>query len=74
VGLTELVDVCRTPVPRPDIRTEPLHERTHEDERLDLVRSAHQKLIQIDERNEKAFGRFLELLNEQMERQRRSQT
>jgi len=69
VGLTELIEVCDGRIDRPDIRLESLRERTREEERLDLVRSAHEKLVQIDDRNEEVFGAFLNALKAQMDRQ-----
>ena len=71
VGLTELIGVCSAHVDPPDVRLEALHERTQEAERLELVRAAHERLIQIDERNEEGFGSFLSTLNEEMAGQKR---
>ena len=66
VGLTELIDVCAGRVPPPDTHLEPLYERTREEDRLELIRDAHEKLVAIDGRNEEAFGAFLRAMEAQM--------
>jgi hypothetical protein len=70
VGLNELVEMCAGRVEPPGVRLETLQERTREDERLELLRVAHEKLIAIDERNEEAFGHFLRALQAEIERRR----
>jgi len=71
VGLTELIRICPSPVQPPPIRTEALHERTREEDRLELIRSAHERLIRIDPRNEAAFGAFVRALKAQMDSPRK---
>ena len=66
VGLTELIFVEPGPFEAPKLDFVRLEDTPGEEERLALVRSAHERLIKISEKNEKKFGPFLEALEEEM--------
>ena len=56
VGLNELVFIEPDAFDVPDIEFHVLEEKATEEERLKLIRSAHEHLINISDDNEKLFG------------------
>jgi len=72
VGLTHLLQLHRGHVDAPDIDLVSLRERTREEDRMELVRDAHERLIEVNPKNEAAFGAFLQALKLQMDADHRS--
>ena len=66
VGISELVLMDPKPFAVPDVEFFPLQERDGEEERLALIRSAHQHLIATSEQNAKIFGPLIAQLEAQM--------
>jgi len=66
VGLTELVYVDPDPFETPEVQFHLLEEQATEEERLQLIRTAHEHLIAISEENEKIFGPLLRAVEREM--------
>jgi len=66
VGLTELLLVDDAPFEAPGIEFLTLEDKPGEVERLKLVRSAHNDLIKVSEKNEKVFGPLVRSLEAEM--------
>jgi anti-anti-sigma regulatory factor len=66
VGLTELILVDEVPFEAPGIEFLTLEDKPGEVERLKLVRSAHNDLIKVSEKNEKVFGALVRTLEAEM--------
>ena len=56
LGLTEIVNVVSGQVAPPEGKLTPIYDRTEENERLELVLSAHNELIKLSDENEAVFG------------------
>ena len=67
VGITELVFIEREDHEAPAMEFVRLKEQASEEERLALVRWAHEHLTKISKRNEKLFGPFLAELETDMQ-------
>ncbi len=68
VGLTELIDVASGRFDVPDMRFVRLEERMGQADRLALVRSAHEELVRVCDKNEEIFGPLLESLEREMKK------
>lgn len=68
VGLTELVYVDPDPFETPEVQFHLLEEQATEEERLKLIRTAHEHLIAISEENEKIFGSLLGAVETEMKK------
>lgn len=68
VGLTEVVKVIRDWMASPGLETEILHNDLSGEERLELVRRAHQKLIELNPKNREAFAPYLRLIEEELKK------
>lgn len=66
VGLTELLLVDRDPFDAPGLEFLTLEDKPGEVERLRLVRSAHNELIRVCEKNERIFGPLVRTLEAEM--------
>ena len=66
LGLGEVVELCHEWVASPCVQTERVSGEAPAEERLELIRDAHQKLIELDPRNREKFGPFLRLLEEEI--------
>jgi len=66
VGLTELVYVDPDPFETPGVQFHLLEEQATEEDRLKLIRTAHEHLIAISEENEKIFGPLLSAVESEM--------
>ena len=69
LGLTKIIQVLDTPVSLPPgVSTERLvEERFEPDARIQLIKRAHENLIDLDEKNRAVFGPFLEKLTRELE-------
>lgn len=68
VGLTKIISIREEPIDLPDrIELTPLKDlpRTS-DKRVRQIRKAHQRLVEIDERNKVKFGPFLDMLAQEI--------
>lgn len=66
VGLTELVYVDPQPFDPPPLEFHRLEEQPSEEDRLKLIRAAHEHLIEISEENEKLFGPLVKTIEREM--------
>lgn len=66
VGLTEIIYVDPEPFEAPDLEFHRLEETATEKERLDLIRSAHEHLMRISQKNECLFGPLIRAIEEEM--------
>ena len=66
VGLSELILVEEDPFEAPGIEFLRLDEKADEEERLACIRETHRKLMEISDKNEKAFGVFVTALEAEM--------
>ena len=63
VGLTNFVEVHKGPVDIPDIETYRIDDDQVPDmDRVEFIKESHEKLIGIDERNQKKFGALIQAL------------
>ena len=67
VGLMELVRVPTETVSPPDVELRPLCAATQERNRVRLAVDTHRKLMDLNEANREAFGRFVDILESQLE-------
>ena len=68
VGLNELVFIEPDSFDIPDLEFHVLEEKATEEERLKLIRSAHEHLINISDENEKLFGGLIRTLEAEMKK------
>lgn len=67
LGLDNVLRIKRGSTDVPGVRLEPLPEyAATQTERMRLIRTAHENLVKIDERNEEEFGPFLRQLTKEM--------
>jgi anti-sigma B factor antagonist len=66
VGLTELLFVDTEHMGSPNLDFVRLDEQRGEEERIALVRSAHQNLMKLSDKNEETFRPYVELLEMEM--------
>ena len=69
LGLPAILDVRNDPVEVPQIKLERLREEWIDaNKRVELIKKAHEKLVEIDKTNEAKFGPFLAMLLKDMEK------
>jgi hypothetical protein len=69
VGVDRIVDVCSGQVPLPQVRLKRLEKRkTGAEAQLRNLVSVHERLIQLDPRNEEKFGAFVRLVKRELDR------
>lgn len=66
IGLTELVYIDPDHFVTPDIEFHLLEEQATEEDRLNLIRQAHEHLIAICDENEEVFGGLLRTIENEM--------
>ena len=67
LGLTELLTIREGEIESPNITTQMLYDEPTEEEVLEIVQAAHRNLVRMNESNQKQFGKFLEIFEQQIE-------
>lgn len=71
IGVDTVVDMNPNPYTPPEIETEELQLYEYDQsKRIEFIRRAHQRLIDIDERNHARFGAFLKMLTAEMKKEK----
>ncbi|MFH1498445.1 MAG: STAS domain-containing protein [Verrucomicrobiota bacterium] len=66
IGLTELLFIDPDPFSPPNIEFHVIEEQATDEDRLQLIREAHEHLIAISGANEKLFGSLLRTIEDEM--------
>ncbi len=68
VGIDRLIEILPQPVTLPQIPMRRLERDCSEEERLDMILSAHQLLCELGEENRERFGAFVALMRDELAR------
>ena len=68
IGLNELLFIEPKPFTMPEVNFVRLEGQPGEEERLQLIKSAHEHLIKVSANNERVFGPLVAVLREEMRR------
>lgn len=68
VGIDRLIEIVPAPVTLPKVPLERLERDCSDDERLDMILTAHETLCELDDENRRRFGAFVSLLRHEIGR------